>query len=174
MSLVAAIDPGIEQLAWAGGVLDPGAGLLACGLSRLPKDFHDLDPGGIGLDHASRIPGGFDVAIVERMFHYPDPTGRVSPQKSNAVANDLINLAAIGGIVGARVADIVRFVPARQWKGQLPKDVSERRIRKVLRAEEEAELDRVLSTIPVTLRHNVVDAVGIWCHFVGRKYNGHG
>jgi hypothetical protein len=165
---VASIDPGVAQVAWAAAA---DRVVVFSGLSRLPAGFSPIEkrnPGKVAELHATQIPNGFDVAIVEQMIHYPNSHPGA---KGQAVPNDLLHLAAIGGVLGARVAARVGFVPARTWKGQVPKPVTRKRVRETLTTNERNDLDLTLQKIPEALQHNVYDAIGILLHFVGRKHN---
>lgn len=72
--------------------------------------------------------------------------------------NDLVDLAfSAGRLVGN--ATNLRTVRPREWKGQLPKNVHHARVRKALSAAELAVLDAC--NVPVSKRHNVLDAVGL-------------
>jgi hypothetical protein len=53
-------------------------------------------------------------------------------------------------------------VKPREWKGQVPKDVHHARLVKTLTPE---ELAMVEASAPPSLRHNVLDAVGIGRYF---------
>ena len=89
--------------------------------------------------------------------------------KSKGDPNDLLPLAAIlGGIfTDFPAAEIVLYKPA-EWKGQMSKEACHEKIRKSLGASELKLLDDCLMTIPRSLRHNAMDAVGIGLKALGR------
>lgn len=83
--------------------------------------------------------------------------------------NDLIQVAAsAGAAMGA--CDCSITVQPVQWKGQLPKEIHHERLRKgpgwVY------AMDSCLATVPVNLRHNVLDAIGIglWAFGDGKRF----
>lgn len=82
---------------------------------------------------------------------------------------DLVYLAAYAGEFAASCAPAARvYVEPADWKGQAPKDVVHRRIGKVLRPSELAALGACLPS----LRHNMLDAVGIGLARLGRLPGG--
>ena len=73
--------------------------------------------------------------------------------------DDLIQLAGVVGVFSALfAATTYTGVKPREWKGQVPKDVHHARLVKTLTPE---ELAMVEAAAPPSLRHNVLDAVGI-------------
>lgn len=101
--------------------------------------------------------------------------------RSKGDPNDLIALALVAGAVVGAVREyqamsmcrIVGYTPCRvieyrpaDWKGQVPKDVMVRRIKRSLA---KTELERVELPKAKSLAHNVWDAVGIGLHHL-RKY----
>ena len=84
--------------------------------------------------------------------------------------DDLIQLAGVVGLfTGIIEADEYLGVKPREWKGQVPKDVHHARLIKTLSAE---DLEKINAAAPPSLRHNVLDAVGIgkwWFQKNGRK-----
>lgn len=174
--LLLAIDPGVRVTGWA--AFSDGE-LIAAGIS---KRSEKAPPSAIALvaeEHASRIMTGFDVAVVERMIHYPEQAKRGKSRKeSDATAQDLIDCATIGALVAGRCARKIELVPARTWKGQVPKEVTEARTRKILTFAETWTMDSGLNETAgkaLSLIHNGIDAVGIGLFFLGRKVtnNGH-
>jgi hypothetical protein len=73
--------------------------------------------------------------------------------------DDLIQLAGVVGVFAQAFRATTHFgVKPREWKGQVPKDVHHARLVKTLTPE---ELAMVEAAAPPSLRHNVLDAVGI-------------
>lgn len=73
--------------------------------------------------------------------------------------DDLLQLAGVVGVFSVLVSADVRIgVKPREWKGQVPKDVHHARLIKTL---SEADLEKINTAAPPSLRHNVLDAVGI-------------
>lgn len=71
---------------------------------------------------------------------------------------DLLPLAGIGAALGV-LCPSIRTVLPREWKGQVPKDVMGRRILSKLTPEETGIVDAC--AVIKSLKHNVVDAVGL-------------
>lgn len=74
---------------------------------------------------------------------------------------DLIDLAIVVGAIASRAAPqvgSVLLVEPTQWKGNVPKNVTEKRARKALSTD---ELETVNLPSAAGLHHNVWDAVGI-------------
>lgn len=78
---------------------------------------------------------------------------------------DLLEVAGVVGAVayGVHATKRTRFLP-REWKGQVPKETHNRRILAKLHKDEVENIE----TCPESLRHNVVDAVGIGLFYLGR------
>ena len=73
--------------------------------------------------------------------------------------DDLIQLAGVVGVFSSIFRATTHFgVKPREWKGQVPKDVHHARLVKTLTPEEMAMVE---ASAPPSLRHNVLDAVGI-------------
>lgn len=140
-----AVDPGLHT-GWAafaasggvGGALSLGGDLVACGLGDPP------------CESAPSL-----VIEVPQVY----PRQRVPP-------NDLITLAFQAGRYAGRAAGEVHEVRPHQWKGNLPKDVCEARVRAALSEAERAVLDAARA--PAGHRHDVADAVGIGLFFLCR------
>lgn len=88
------------------------------------------------------------------------------PQKEDP--NDLIDLAVSAGrvIQSARWSEVTRYLP-REWKGQTPKKIDNARTLKVLTPEERSVYDAC--GVAKSLRHNLLDAVGIGLRHLKRK-----
>lgn len=172
---VLAIDPGVKVTGWA--AFHDGE-LIGCGLSKRPKAAPVGAIAMVAAAHAENVPTGFDVSIVERMIHYPEQAKRGKSRKqSDATAQDLIDCATIGAWVAGRCSLRMELVPARTWKGQVPKEVTETRVRKLLSWEEVQLMDSSLNECAgreLALIHNGIDAVGIGLYFLGRKREHYG
>jgi hypothetical protein len=100
--------------------------------------------------------GTFGEVVIERFQVYPHSKGD---------PNDLLTLSGVAGaVVGHyRGSKVTSYLP-RQWKGQVPKHVTESRVTRALAVEEKASV-----TWPAkSLCHNVYDAIGIGLHHLGR------
>lgn len=86
--------------------------------------------------------------------------------------NDLLPLAAIDGAIAFALGmPVVRYLP-REWKGQMPKPKKDSQWREYLvtrRLQENLSPDefRLIPDLGA-LTHNVIDAVGIGAHHLGR------
>lgn len=79
--------------------------------------------------------------------------------------NDLLDLAGVQGAVAALVGGTVLWSPLpREWKGQLPKAVSQARVNAAL---SDAEKARILWPT-ASLRHNVFDALHLGIVYLQR------
>jgi hypothetical protein len=144
--------------------LDPG--LRGCGLAYWNEDgallaaLYVRNPRKTGTGPEAWM--GYEAAISMR----PGQTHFISevPQVYRAGASkgdpdDLIQLAGVVGVFSALFsATTYTGVKPREWKGQVPKDVHHARLVKTLTPE---ELAMVEASAPPSLRHNVLDAVGI-------------
>lgn len=133
MIAVLGIDPGLDT-GWA--VIIDGK-LVNAGLGE-PRTVDNVTLGSVYIE-------------CPRIY----PTGTPNP-------NDLIKLAVMVG----RYAEFfevygldVTLVAPSGWKGQLPKAVTERRVRARF-----PDVDRWLVGVPKGKQHNILDAVGIACY----------
>lgn len=169
-----AIDPG-RNMGWA---LFTGPVLVACGLARWRKRERIADNlGEVAMDMAEQIPGaGADFIVVERMVVYPDDRKR-SKQSQTKSANDVLDLQALAFYAaGVLTGPDTRLssVAARTWKGQTPKDIMERRIKREVADRPRASAEALalgLRGVPASLQHNTVDAVGIGLWFTRGRAN---
>jgi hypothetical protein len=92
-----------------------------------------------------------DHVVIEYPVAYPH-------SKTNP--NDLIKLAIqvgeYSGFYRRLVGAPVTLVKPATWKGQLPKSVTEKRVRAKF-----PEAAKYLDPLPVSTRHNVSDAIGL-------------
>lgn len=104
-----------------------------------------------------------DVLVIEKPKIYP---GRAQKGRQS----DLVDLAIVVGRLEeqARGAEIVCYEPW-QWKGQIPKDETKRRVREEL---EPLELISVIVPKKKSLAHNIWDAIGIGLVYSGRCSKG--
>jgi hypothetical protein len=96
--------------------------------------------------------------VCEFPFLYPGGRGKGD-------GNDLLKVARIAGLLTAPFSeDRVRLVYPRTWKGNVPKEVMLDRILEKLSETEKARLPK----LPKGKFHNVIDAIGIGLHHLGR------
>lgn len=164
--LLLAVDPGIRACGCA--VFRDGV-LHNCAFveNESDNDRRRADP----VFAASRMAGSVlrqfkavDKVIVEFPRIYQRAAG-----KSKGDPNDLTPLCAVGGaLAGVFIDTEVWSVAPSEWKGQATKEAMTTRILGRLSIYEQEILDERLSTVAKSLRHNVIDAVGIGLHALGR------
>ena len=155
--MIVSIDPGVQETGVA--IWYREGGLASAYLTRL-RGSYAVPWAGMAYEVAKVLQGvEVDAVAIERPQVYVHSRAKGDP-------NDLITLAMMaGGIVGAMRATraallVVEYKPA-EWKGQVPKDVMTKRIKRSLTEEEQP---RVLLPKAGSLAHNVWDAVGIGLH----------
>lgn len=150
------IDSGVKALGWA--VLresEVSYYLAMCGLVQ--GDSRDEM---IRAMECALGVGNFELAVLESMVWRPnDP-------KSHP--NDLIDVQTTGCLCAARIADHVKLVTAQTWKGSVPKKIHHERIRSRLSTNETEILNQALADAPKKHHKEILDAVGIGLHHVGR------
>ena len=151
--MLLSVDPGTRSLAWASW----HDRLSACGLARTKKQ-------GLGAqahDLVTQLPAG-DLEVVVEL-------PRIYPYDKKRQPNDLIDLAFVAGMCGL-LGDSVTAVVPTTWKGQTPKPIHHRRIMEQLTMEELLVVKACIANIPKSLRHNVIDAIGIGLYYrTGKK-----
>jgi hypothetical protein len=90
---------------------------------------------------------------------------RIYLGKGKGDLNDLIDLAVLAGGLST-LGTSAYFVTPSEWKGQTPKDVMAVRVRAKLTPQELALFNAC--DCPASLRHNVLDAIGIGLWKIGR------
>lgn len=152
--MILAIDPGLRGC----GVAAFGSELVFCAYPRNPEA-------------RARGPGAWwsmaqavYQAVVDANVPLPRTLVVEVPQvyagsKQKGDPNDLIQLAGVlGALTGLFRCATVGYAP-REWKGQVPKDVHNRRILGKLSASERTILESC--GVSQSLQHNVIDAVGL-------------
>lgn len=143
--MLLAIDPGADS-GWA-RFGDDGA-LVACGLNDGAMD------------------AGITRIYIERPMIYPGGRQQARPR-------DIITLALragdwagwLRGFVGVQA----EYVEPAEWKGQVRKDIHHARIWARLSPAEQAIAADAAKGIAPSKRHNMLDAIGIGLHAIGRK-----
>lgn len=133
------IDPG-AQTGWA--IWSPAGALVDCGLGDPRKS-------------SKHIADDIDTVWIESQVIYP--RSRVPP-------NDIVKLAQDAGRwfgVYATLGAAVNWVEPARWKGQLPKRVHHPRIMAALTSHERQIVAEGCCALAESLRHNVLDAVGL-------------
>ena len=144
--MIVAIDPGTTCI---GVAVFHNDNLTACYLPR-GRDW---------IETFRNVPKlGPEVLVVEDPRIYP---------VSKARHNDILKLArSVGAVVAKIDAPKTRLVTPATWKKSVPKHIHQRRILRALSERETAVLNDC--KCPRSLRHNVVDAVGIGLWFLER------
>lgn len=147
--MLLALDPGADT-GWA--LFDSARRLAACGLGAPDPQPH----------------GSLDEVLIEcpRLR----PRGEKNP---NAILLVARNAGEWGGRLGEVCAKVIYLTP-NDWKGSTKKDISNARTWSKLDSKEQGIVDRALKAHPgrdgmaPSKRHNVLDAIGIGLHGVGR------
>lgn len=152
MHSLIAVDPGLRHC----GIAYFYKGILGyAGLVRNPETTARGARAWIAMARAvaARIQRfDWEKGVVEDQEQYEGASNRVNRA-------DLTELAHVAGavalVLGARGSDVESPLP-KQWKGQLPKDVCNRRIEAKL-----TPLEAVVIEREGALTHNIIDAVGL-------------
>lgn len=157
--MLIAIDPGKRSLGWARFDYDlHDQRLAACGLLRW-KDWAAMCGGMLWL--YERLGGEQSGEIVIEVPQvYQQRHWKGDP-------NDLVDVALVAGAAGVKFGPTVLFVRPREWKGSRPKKADHALTLSRLSPDELAELDQV--DAPKSLRHNVLDAIGMGLWKLGRR-----
>ena len=141
------VDPGTKDMGWA---LWQGDRMVRCGIAR-------------GQDW------------IEAVLNMPPLTvGQLFIEDQQIYRNSRINahsLLSVARVVGAVVfyynTPLTVLVLPRAWKGQLPKEVCGRRTISKLDPAEQAVLGK--TNYAKSIRHNLIDAIGIGLWGLGRR-----
>jgi hypothetical protein len=164
------IDPGISPTSGTGWALFHQSGssseLRVAGLARPSDGELVVRCRGI-VEQVIRGIGDIvlNALVLEHMVVYPLPRMKGDP-------NDLLALAVLEGVfLGLPVPTSgVHLLPARAWKGQVPKEVIRDRIEAALAQPEREVLKGALAGVNGSVRHNVYDAVGLGLYALGRLH----
>lgn len=152
--MLIAIDPGLRNIGLA--IFDRGELQDACLVRETTNPRSAYDHSQVVEALKSRLPcldPGTEGVIEQPQIY------RTAHQRGSQ--SDLIDLASVVGAVAEALAQRgVRstYVLPRTWKGQLSKEISEGRSRKLLNSDER---ERINLPTQAGLRHNVWDAIGI-------------
>ena len=141
-----AVDPGVRAQGWA---LFVGDRLTQCGLASVETQplLHDA------LLELHNALGNVDKLVVEIPQVYQQRHLKGDP-------NDLIDVAvSVGMVVATMPHKELKLVRPRDWKGTCPKKIHNQRVLALLTEKENSVLN-TCGVIP-SLRHNVIDAIGI-------------
>lgn len=102
-----------------------------------------------------------DVLVIE----YPQAYRRERGSKGED-PNDLIAVGCVAGAILATVRALqFHLIYPASWKGQVPKDIHNERVRKRLAPDELRTLEAIR---PAGKAHNAIDAIGIGLWYLGR------
>lgn len=87
-------------------------------------------------------------------------------ERSKADPKDLIDLAIAAGRMTANGK--CTYTEPAAWKGQVPKEIHHARVLKELDASEAVLWERISQGIAARLSHNVLDAIALGLHTLGR------
>lgn len=156
--MILAIDPGSTCAGWStwratgatvGKPLD--FALDACGLLRYTSTEE-------AVAQARRLHADHGVLVGRVVVELPQV---YSQRHWKGDPNDLILVAATAGvIVGALGLKPVSWVKPHAWKGTVPKNVHNARVLDALKDRREI-FDAVRASVPSSLLHNVIDAIGL-------------
>lgn len=161
---ILAIDPGLQACGWA---IFENSKLAACGLARPVKSMQPIEMMKEIIDQVT-------LAWEQNVGHsaHPDILVAERPQiyqVGKGDPNDLIPLAILDGAVWqATEARGVMYPLPREWKGQVPKDVMNKRTLDKLSEKEYSVVKENLSRMPKSLHHNAIDAIGLGQWAIGR------
>lgn len=157
MTHVLAIDPGLRATGYA---FFRGGNLASCGLIRCKLTERADIAAAIGRELALQFLRPLDAIIIEVPQVYQSRLMKGDP-------NDLVSIALVAGAALQVPAKVRRAVSPHQWKGNTPKDVTCRRL---LMALNEQERDILAdAAVPSSLRHNILDAIGIGKWFLDQQ-----
>lgn len=148
--MLIAVDPGLHH---CGVSVWDGAGRLID--ARLVKNTVDM-PGPLNAQPMARAVAAETCLpdadlVIEVPQVYPFGHGKGNP-------NDLIDLSAVAGGCMALAGGQVSYYLPRQWKGQVPKEISHARALVQLT---DVEKTAIVLCKPAGLMHNVYDAVAL-------------
>ena len=152
MTHLVSIDPGLRGCGLA--YWNEDGGLLSVAYVRNPVKIGNGPAAWMGYE---RTVGSWYTGLTDHFLSEIPQVYRAGASKGDP--DDLIQLAGVVGVFSALFsATTYTGVKPREWKGQVPKDVHHARLVKTLTPE---ELTMVEASAPPSLRHNVLDAVGI-------------
>ena len=147
--------------------IDPG--LRACGVAWFEKGIlikadlvsvKTMESDAKAFLEMANAVGAASPPVTHLAIEYPQQYSRaITPRES---------VQKLVGVIGALAVTFsdskTEYYLPRQWKGQVPKAVMHRRVLGRLTEAEQG----LIPELPVSKLHNVLDAVGIGLHHVGR------
>lgn len=152
--MILAIDPGSTCAGWSTWrqrLPDEKWCLYSCGLLRW-KSHAEL------VTTTTRLVADVGSMVERVVVELPQV---YSQRHWKGDPNDLIGVAATAGvIVGVLGFYEVEWVKPHSWKGNVPKQVHNARVLAAL-DDRRAAFDAVRTSVPSSLLHNVIDAIGL-------------
>ena len=154
---ILSLDPSLTCSGWA---LFRDDQLVKCGLVRTTaKQPTGQRIGALAAELRAVVTDEIDFMVIEWPQIYKG--ARQNP-------NDLLYLAAVaGGAIAVFPGAGCVFKTPREWKGQTPKGVCNKRTTAALGPRELGVVNSVVA--PPSLRHNVLDAIGIGLVYLKRR-----
>lgn len=131
-----AIDPGANHFAWAGFTA-----------GKCTEAGYQEGSRIVLYSWAQNLASTSTSLVIEQMVIYP------GLRQENP--NDLIKVSFTSGLISAHFCDVFQ-VPARDWKGQVPKSVTELRVKEAV-----PHVEKLLKDVRASKRNHVYDAIGI-------------
>jgi hypothetical protein len=148
--MLVAVDPGLHNCGVS--VWSADGRLLEARLVKNTVEMPGpLNAGPMARAVAAEVPLCDCDLVIEVPQVYPYGQGKGNP-------NDLIDLAAVAGACMGLAGGLVTYYLPRQWKGQVPKEISHARAMAQLADIEKAN---IVLCKPAGLMHNVYDAVAL-------------
>lgn len=122
------IDPGLSGTGYA--LWDDGWKLIESGVRNAPKDY-DWESKGFSIISDLEDIVEFNSEVRAGYIEFPAFFGSAGGA-TVASSGALVKLAWFVGVVCARLKFTVELVEVRDWKGQLPKEVVIKRIKRIL------------------------------------------
>lgn len=153
MASLLSIDPGTKAVGWA---LFENSVLSSAGLSL----SRALTLGELCSVHSASIPQA-DVVVCEQMEYHPG--------RGNSFPASLLLVQWVGAFLCAnRARDTSLPLLAREWKGNIPKEIHHGRIVQALSEQESNVLCGSLLTCRKSNHKELLDAVGIGLYHLNR------
>lgn len=166
MKTLISLDPGLRE---AGLAVFTGGLLTSAFLVRNPNTKDRGGKAWVDMGREVDIILGEAASTETSLFTFVSEIPQVyrEGKSANVSPDDLTNLTGVVGCVIGFLdpSEVKTYVPA-EWKGQVPKKIHNKRIIAALSSTEVAALDAV--KCPASLKHNVVDAIGVGLFELGR------
>lgn len=155
---VLSCDPGLRGSGV--GVFEDGK-LVRAAYVKSPERIERGPPAWRAMAHA--VSGWVGTDSIDTLVLEVPQVYRAGQQKGDP--DDILQLAGVdGAVVGMIWSSSVKWYLPREWKGQVEKSIMVRRIEKLLTPEEVS----VIEACPASLRHNIIDGIGLGLFYLKR------